>query len=446
MAEKYDYDVLYIGAGHGTFDGAMPLAQKGFKIAVVEADKIGGTCPNWGCNAKIALDTPIKIYEQQKQMSNILEGNLKINWKNNVENKRKTINSLPDMIENGMQSMGIDVIKGWGKLIDKHTVNVDGNKITAQNIVIATGLRPNKLDIPGTELAHDSKDFMDLDEMPENISIIGSGYIAMEFATIANASGANVTIFMHSDRILRQFYQPYTELIMKSLEDKGVKFVKSANVNKFSKENDKFFVEYGNSQKQATDWILDAAGRIPNVENIGLENVGVEFDKKGIKVDEYLRTSVDSIYASGDVADSGQPKLTPTAIFQSTYLMKLFAKETAAPIKYPNIPSVVFTTPRIAQVGVSVDDAKAKPEEYTVKENDLTKTDWYRIMTNDTIAQNAYVYDKSNQLVGFTEISNEADNAVDSLLPVIELKLSAEQTGKIVQLFPSISSDTWGNM
>lgn len=132
MADKYNYDVLYIGAGHGTFDGAMPLAQKGFKVGVIEADKVGGTCPNWGCNAKIALDTPIKIYEQQKQMSNILEGNLKINWRNNVENKRKTINSLPSAIESGMKSMGIDVIKGWGKLVDKNTVSVDDRKITSK--------------------------------------------------------------------------------------------------------------------------------------------------------------------------------------------------------------------------------------------------------------------------------------------------------------------------
>ncbi|MCK8607459.1 dihydrolipoyl dehydrogenase family protein [Apilactobacillus ozensis] len=446
MADKYNYDVLYIGAGHGTFDGAIPLAQKGFKVGVIEADKVGGTCPNWGCNAKIALDTPIKIYEQQKQMSNILEGNLKINWRNNVENKRKTINSLPSAIESGMKSMGIDVIKGWGKLVDKNTVSVDDRKITSKNIVIATGLRPNKLDIPGTDLSHDSKEFMDLDEMPNNIAIIGSGYIAMEFATIANAVGANVTVFMHSDRILRQFYQPYTEILMKSLENKGIKFIKSANVASFSKENDKFVVEYGDNEKFETDWILDAAGRIPNVENIGLEDVGVDFDKKGIKVDNYLRTSVDNIYASGDVADAGQPKLTPTAVFQSTYLMKLFAKLTDKPIDYPSIPSVAFTMPRIGQVGVSVDEAKSNPDKYDIKENNLTDSDWYRIMTNDKIAQNNYIYNKEHQLVGFTEISNEADNAVDSLLPIIDLKLNKDQMGQIVQLFPSITSDTWGNM
>lgn len=443
MAEKYDYDVLYIGAGHGTFDGAMPLASQGYKVAVVESNKIGGTCPNWGCNAKIALDLPVQLKETQQQLKNIVKGNLSIDWTQNMLNKHKVIDGLPGAIEGGLKALGIDVIHGYGKLTAAHEVQVDGKTYSADKIVVATGLRPHRVDVKGSEMAHDSKDFLNLDNLPMHIAIIGAGYIAMEFATIANAAGSQVTILMHGDRALRQFNNEYVDTVVKDLESKGVRFIKNAKIKQIHDEQCKTTIETSDGPIFA-DYILDASGRIPNVENIGLDEVGVKYDAHGIKVNDHLQTSVDNIYASGDVADTGQPKLTPTAIFESQYLTSQFTGANDKAIEFPAIPSVVFTSPRIAQVGVSVEEAK-NSDEYTVEEHDMSH-DWYRAITDEHIAKRAYVFDKQHHLVGATEVSPEADSVIDSILPAIALKLDKQQINKIVHLFPTIGSDAWQHL
>lgn len=443
VEKKYDYDVLYIGAGHGTFDGAMPLATKGYKVAVVEANKIGGTCPNWGCNAKIALDLPAQVKESQQHLSSILKGDLSINWAANMANKHHVIDNLPSAIEGGLKASGIDVIHGYAQLSDTHTIVVDNQKYSANKIVLATGLRPHRVDVPGKELAHDSQDFLNLDKLPVHITIIGAGYIAMEFATIANAAGAQVTVLMHGDRALRQFNAEYVDDVVDDLSAKGVKFVQNTHVTAFHEEKCKITIDT-NQGPVFTDYILDASGRVPNVENLGLEKVGINFDENGIQVNDHLQTTVDNIYASGDVAATGQPKLTPTAIFESQYLTQQFSGESNEPIQFPAIPSVVFTSPRIAQVGVSVKEAKQN-KEYTVEEHDMTQ-DWYRAITHPTIAKRSYVFDQQHHLVGATEVSEYADTVIDSILPAIALKLSPLQVKQIVHLFPTIGSDAWQHL
>ncbi|NVY95917.1 NAD(P)/FAD-dependent oxidoreductase [Lactobacillus sp. DCY120] len=440
MANQYNYDVLYLGSGHGTFDGAIPLAHSGVKVGIIEEDMIGGTCPNYGCNAKITLDAPVALTREVEQLQGIVEGQLSINWTKSEAHKQDVIKGLPGMIGGLLKDSGIDVIHGKGTFKDNHTVLVDGQPKTAEKIVISTGLRPHRLDIPGTELAHDSRAFMSLTKLPKQIAIIGSGYISMEFATIANAAGANVTVLMHGDQVLRNFYHPYVAQVVKDLEKRGVKFVKNAGVSSFEKSGDQVEVHYGDSRTLTVDWILDATGRIPNVEKIGLDKIGVKYNQHGIEVNDYLQTSVDNIYASGDVIDKAQPKLTPTAIFESTYLSKRFSGQINDPINYPVIPSVVFTSPRIAKAGLSIEEGKEKS--YQIETNYLPD-DWYRQVDNETIGDNSMVFDKQHHLVGVTEVSEQAENVINTLLPAIEFKFGPAELNRLVYLFPSIGSAAW---
>ena len=149
MAKMYDYDVLYIGSGHGTFDGAIPLAQTGKKVGVIETDMIGGTCPNYGCNAKIALDQPVVLKRALENLSSITANDLQIDWQQNFKNKSRIIDPLPAMISNLLVKSGVEIINGYGKFIDKHTISVNGDVKTAEKIVIATGLHPHRLAVSG---------------------------------------------------------------------------------------------------------------------------------------------------------------------------------------------------------------------------------------------------------------------------------------------------------
>ncbi|MFC6176741.1 dihydrolipoyl dehydrogenase family protein [Companilactobacillus huachuanensis] len=438
---KYDYDVLYIGAGHATFDGAAPLAKTGVKVGVIESGLIGGTCPNRGCNAKITLDEPVKIVREAERMGDVFEGDLKINWTQNIVHKQEIIENLPQELTKRLENSGATIIKGHATFKNNHTVVVDNmREITAEKIVITTGLRPHRLNILGTELAHDSEEFMNLKKLPEKIVIVGSGYIGMEFATMANAAGAQVTVMLHSDKVLRNFYQPYVKMVVDDLGRRGVKFIENSRVQSFEKIGTNYQVNYGDNQKLTTDWILDATGRIPNLDKLDLDNIGIKYDKTGVFVNNYLQTNIDNIYAAGDIVANNLPKVTPAAYFESKYLMQLFSGQTTEPIDMPIVPSVVFTSPRIAKAGISVEEAEKKG--YQVSENDLENY-WYYKVDKETIAQSKQIHDEAGHLVGVTEISDQAQDAVNALLPAIEFKLDPQQIGRLTSLFPTIGYAAW---
>lgn len=437
----YDFDVLYLGGGHGSFDGAGPLAATGQKVGVIESGLMGGTCPNRGCNAKIALDAPVLLQRKAERMQGIVHGQLTIDWPQLVAHKQQIIAPLPQAITGKLEAAGAQVIHGKGVLQDAHTVRVDDQTYTAAKFVIATGLRPHHLAIPGTELGHDSTDFMALTALPHRIAIIGAGYIAMEFATIANAAGAEVTVFMHGDQALRGFHQPFVEAVIKDLTARGVTFVRHANVAAFSHATNGDTVTYGDQQTLTVDWILDATGRIPNIEDIGLAAAGVTTTAKGIPVNDHLQTNVANIYASGDVIAKTQPRLTPTATFESYYLYQLFAGQTSDPIDYPAIPSTVYTSPRIAKVGLAPEQVNEQQGQTLVHNH--VPDDWYRQIDSETLGDSLLVFDQTHHLLGATEMSEQAEDAINTLLPAVAFNFSQAEMWRMAHIFPSIEAAAW---
>ncbi|CAM3161627.1 dihydrolipoyl dehydrogenase family protein [Lactiplantibacillus plajomi] len=441
MATNYDFDVLYIGTGHGTFDGAAPLAATGVSVGVIESGLIGGTCPNRGCNAKITLDEAVKMSREGARLGEVLHHHPTINWSANVAHKQEIIDPLPTGLTAKLENAGATIIKGHAQFKNSHTVTVDGKRdVTAENIVIATGLKPHRLAIPGTELAHDSEDFLNLAQLPKHLTIIGGGYIGMEFATMANEAGAKVTVIVRGDQVLRKFHQPFVKQVVADLEKRGVTFIYNATVQAFEDDGANLLVHYNDDEQLPTDWILDATGRIPNLDGLGLEQVGVAYDEAGVHVNDYLQTNVPNIYASGDVIKSDQPKVTPAAYFESKYLMQRFSGQSDAPIDFPVIPTVVFTSPRIAQAGVSVEAAEQRG--LPVAETDLADY-WYYQIDKEPLAYSKQVHDQDGHLVGVTEMSDQAEDAVNALLPAIEFKMSREQVGRLIGLFPSIGYAAW---
>ncbi|ARN93442.1 glutathione reductase [Levilactobacillus brevis] len=441
--ENYDYDVLYLGSGHGTFDGAIPLAAKGVKVAVVEGGLIGGTCPNRGCNAKITLDAPVALQRQLAALNPVITGDTTINWSANMVHKHEVIDGLPDFIGGLLKDNGVEVITGYGKLTTAHSVQVGDQTYTADKIVIATGLHSHRLAIPGSELAHDSEDFLNLTSLPARMTVIGGGYIALELATIANAAGSDVTILLRGQQALRQFHQPFVETVLSDLTDRGVQILRDTQVTALKQADDALQVVTDTQGTLETDWVLDATGRDPNTQNLGLEDVGVAYTDHGITVNDHLQTSVPNIYASGDVIDKEQPKLTPTAIFESMYLSQTFAGETTEPIDYPAIPTVVFTSPRLAQVGVSV--AQAQKDGATVETNHVPD-DWYRQVGKESQGDNALIFDAEHHLIGATEVSEQAADVINTLLPAIEFQYGPAEIGRLVHLFPTIGASAWGQL
>ncbi|MGY5340410.1 dihydrolipoyl dehydrogenase family protein [Levilactobacillus spicheri] len=439
------YDILYLGSGHGTFDGAIPLAQRGVHVGVIEAGLIGGTCPNRGCNAKIALDAPVALQRQLAALNPVLTGKTQLHWGANLAHKDAVIQPLPDMIGGLLTASGVDLIHGRGRLTDAHTVTVAGTAYTADKIVVATGLHAHRLAIPGQEWLHDSTDFLALPTMPAHLTIIGGGYIALEFATIANAAGSDVTLLLHGDQALRDFYQPFVRQVLDDLTARGVTVVTDTAVTAVTQMATGYQLATSTGTPVTTDWVLDATGRVPNTADLGLDEVGVAYTPAGITVNDHLQTSVPSIYAAGDVIDKSQPRLTPTAIFESTYLMHLFAGDTTAAIDYPAIPTVVFTSPRIAQVGVTVAAAEQHPDQYTLVKNHIPD-DWYRQVGQETSGDNVLIFDQAHHLVGATEVSAQAADVINTLLPAIVFQYGPAELERLVPLFPTIGASVLGEL
>ncbi|MDF7637018.1 NAD(P)/FAD-dependent oxidoreductase [Leuconostocaceae bacterium ESL0958] len=435
-----DFSVLYIGSGQGTWNGAVPLAKTGVKIGVIEESQYGGVCSNKGCNAKIILDKPIEMVEKIRAMQGRgLDGVPTINWEDLMAHKHELIVPQDQHGKDRLVNAGITTITGHAEFVDAHTVSVDGKQYTADKIVIATGLRPHRLDIPGAALFDNSTDFLSLPHMPKHVTILGGGFVAIEFATIANAVGAQVDVITRGSQLLKQFPAKYVAEVKADLASRGVRFIPDMSVSAAEKTADGQITLHGPRDFQlTTDYVLDATGRIPNHDQLNLEAAGVAYTNRGITVNEYLQTSVDNIYAAGDAIDKTIPKLTPTAAFESRYLTALFKGSTDQPIQYPAISEIVFTSPRIAQVGVRIADAEADPDRYDMTEVSYDG-DWFRQVENEQGAKLTMIFDKqSGLLVGAAELSHEADNMINAIVPYIQMGLSKEQLNDLIYTFPSL--------
>ena len=432
-----NYDVIFIGSGHACWHGALILKMLGKSVALVEKDLVGGTCTNYGCDAKILLDSPFELKEALDRYKGIgVTGDSEIDWTMLMQYKKQYIGAMPAALEGMFAQFGFDLIRGEAKFVDKNTVKVGEETYGAKHFVIGTGQRYIPLDIPGKEYFHDSREFLDLDIIPDHVTFVGAGIISMEFASLCLSLGKKVDIVEYSDKALRQYPQEYVRVIVEKMKAQGANFVFNANVGEINRTEAGYVLKTKEGLAIETDYILVAVGRKANVDGMDLDKIGIAYSDRGIKVDEHLRTSVRNIYASGDVIDKTIPKLTPTAEFESNYIAMDILNPLNGKIDYPAIPNLVFTLPRITQVGVSVADAEAHPELYRVEKNPVgAAMSW--LNKNQKDEHFTFIFDKKQKLVGAAVFSDDAGAYIDVLTIIIHQKLGVKELQKMVFAFPT---------
>ncbi|WPQ67163.1 dihydrolipoyl dehydrogenase family protein [Weissella paramesenteroides] len=433
-----NYDVIFIGSGHAAWHGAQTLSRAGKKVALVEENKVAGTCTNFGCNAKILLDGPAELIHHLHHYHGIgIDETPNIIWPELMAYKHKVIDPLSEGLAHMLSVDGIDIISGHAKFMDVKTLMVNDITYQSDKFVIATGQKPAKLPIPGNELLHDSTDFLELSEMPHSIVFIGAGYIAMEFASIARAAGSEVTIVEYSDHALSGFDSEYSQEVVRDMINRGIKFDFNQRVSQvISTENNQYILETAQGKKYTTEYVMDTTGRTPNIENLGLDAANVEYNNHGVVVNDYLQTSNVNIYASGDVIDKLIPRLTPTATFESNYIARILLGD-SNPIKYPVVPSVAFTLPRLAQVGVTVGMAKNDKQ---LKIYEIPYGKLMRFQTlNDENAKIKIILNKDKRLVGASIIGDFAPEIINDLVQVINHQYTSEDIQNQIFAFPTHS-------
>ncbi|KAL3531274.1 hypothetical protein ACH5RR_010596 [Cinchona calisaya] len=369
-ARHYDFDLFTIGAGSGGVRASRFAANFGSSVAVCElpfstissdtTGGVGGTCVLRGCVPKKLLVYASKYsheFEESCGFGWLYETEPKHDWSTLIANKNAELQRLNGIYKNILKNAGVQLIEGRGKVVDPHTVDVDGKLYSAKNILISVGGRPFIPDIPGSDYAIDSDAALDLPSKPKKIAIVGGGYIAVEFAGIFNGLSTEVHVFIRQKKVLRGFDEEIRDFVGEQMALRGIEFHTEESPQAIAKSSDgTFSLKTSKGTVEGFSHVMFATGRKPNARNLGLEEVGVKMTKNGaIEVDEYSRSSVPSIWAVGDVTD--RVNLTPVALMEGGALAKtLFANELTKP-DYRAIPSAVFSQPPIGLVGLTEEQA-----------------------------------------------------------------------------------------
>lgn len=374
------FDLVVIGAGSGGVRSARMAAAQGKKVAIIENRYLGGTCVNVGCVPKKMFVYASEYREKMEEAKGFgINGQVNdFHWPTLRDNKSNEISRLNGIYQNLLTGPGATIFKGTGSLVDANTVHINGQDgteqdITADTILIATGSWPFIPEVPGAEHAITSNEVFDLadNEFPKRALVIGAGYIAVEFAGIFNGLGAETTLAVRKNLVLRGFDDDIRSFVQGQMIEKGVNILPETEVASIDKKADgTLLVTYTNNNQQEVDLVLYATGRRPMTDGLNLEKLGIELNKNTtIKVNDFFQTSVPSVYALGDVI--GTPQLTPIALAQG---MKFLAHQyhgDTVPMKYDNIPTAVFCQPNIGTVGPTEDECTANGIDFDVYESNF---------------------------------------------------------------------------
>ena len=368
----YDFDLYVIGAGSGGVRAARFAAGFGAKVAVAESRYLGGTCVNVGCVPKKLLVYGAHFAEDFEQASgfgwNLGEANF--DWATLIANKDREINRLNGIYRSLLVNSGVTLHEAHAKIVGPHEVEVNGERFTAKNILIATGGWPQIPEIPGHEHAIGSNEAFFLKELPKRVLVVGGGYIAVEFAGIFHGLGANTTLLYRGDLFLRGFDGSVRKHLQEELTKRGLDLQFNADIARIDKQADgSLKATLKDGRVLEADCVFYATGRRPMLDNLGLENTDVQLDDKGfIKVDDEYQTTEPSILALGDVI--GRVQLTPVALAEGMAVARrLFKPEQYRPVDYKMIPTAVFSLPNIGTVGLSEEEARECGHEVVIFES-----------------------------------------------------------------------------
>ena len=416
--QTFDFDLFVIGGGSGGVRAARMAGQRGARVGLAEAADMGGTCVNVGCIPKKLYSYAAHFAESSEESHGFgWEGAAPtFNWETLKTNRAKEISRLNGIYDNLLSGAGVKVVKDWAKLVDAHTVDVNGQHFTAKNILIATGGKASVPDIQGKEHVSTSDDMFDLSPFPKRLLVVGAGYIACEFASIFNGLGAQVMQVHRGDKVLTGFDDEVRSFIATEMTKAGVYFKFKTEVEAITKQSDGLHVQFkGSDQNVVVDTVLYATGRVANVSGLNLSATAVELSSSSaIKVNAQYQTSVPSIYALGDV--TARVQLTPVALGEAMVVVdQLFgpsAGKAPRSMSYDFIPTAVFTHPNIGTVGFTEEAARKEFGSVTVYRSDFKALKHTLSGSTERTLMKLIVDDATDRVVGLHMVGADAGEVV----------------------------------
>ncbi|WP_026932754.1 dihydrolipoyl dehydrogenase family protein [Christiangramia echinicola] len=442
-----EFDVFVIGTGTAGKSVAKECVAEGLKVAIADNREFGGTCANRGCDPKKVLVGLTEILDRAGKMQG--RGITKMpefSWNDLMEFKKTFTSAVPAATEKDLEKLGIKMFHQSPKFLGENTLSVEGKTVTAKKIVIATGNKAMDLPIPGRELPINSDDFLELEELPESIIFIGAGYIGMEFAHIAARCGVEVTVIDGESRSLNNFDKDMVEHLQKASEEIGIKFIFDAEVAEVEKLQTNFRVKADQKGKKIelkAKLVVNAAGRVPSIDELDLEKGNVKYSNKGITVNERLQSPTNkNVYACGDVSASEGLPLTPLSSQEARIVAgNILDKDREKKVDYPPQPSVVFTLPNLASVGLNEKEAKEKGYDFKVEQKYVPQ--WFNAkrINDDYYAYKTLIDKETGLVLGAHLLGPDAGEMINMFVMAMCGKLPCETLKGMIFSYPSWASD-----
>ena len=442
-----EYDIIAIGGGSGGSATMNRAAMHGAKAAVIEGNIIGGTCVNVGCVPKKVMWYGAQVSETLKNYAadyGYTIGETSFDFKTLRKNREAYIERSRQAFSNNFNRNGVDYIEGYARFVDKNSVEVNGEHIRAKHIVIATGSYAFVPNVPGSELGGTSDDVFAWEELPESVSIIGAGYIAVELAGVLHALGVKTDLFVRKGGPLRGFDQGIVEVLVEEMKKNGQPLHTHKVPQKLEKlDNGDIQIHFEDGTTHTSQKVIWAVGRKANVQQLNLEAAGVKLTERGfIQVDEYQNTTTPGIYALGDV--SGEKELTPVAIKAGrTLAERLFNGKTDAKMDYELIPTVVFSHPAIGSIGLSQEPAEAKYGAENIKVYESNFAGMYSAITvhRQMTKLKLITLGEEEKIIGLHGIGEGVDEMIQGFAVALKMGATKADFDATVAIHPTASEE-----
>ncbi len=445
---KQSFDLIILGVGMAAISAANKCAADGWSVAVVDELPYGGTCALRGCDPKKMLRRGAEVIDAARLMQGkgIEAGDLKIDWADLVAFTRTFTDKMPDKIEGNLGSKGAATHHGTARFVNENTIEINGEeRLQADHILIATGSKPRPIDVPGAAHLTDSTEFMRMETLPKRILFIGGGFISFEFAHIAARAGSDVCIIDRGELPLKGFDPDLVEKLVARGGEAGIEVRRRAVLRSIGKDDTGYRVTVetdGESEELRADLVVHGAGRVPEVDRLDLSAAGIDATKSGIAVNAYLQSvSNPKIYAAGDAADTSGAPLTPVAVFEGKVAASNMLKGNHTKPDYTGVPSVVFTIPELARVGMLESEAREAGYKVRVTENDTSG--WYsNIRVGETCGATRVIIDEdSDKILGGHMLGHGYGEQINFLGLAMRLGLTTRDLKQMVSAYPSVGSD-----
>ena len=442
------FDLVVIGTGPAAGTVAKKTAKSGKSVAVIESRGYGGTCALRGCNPKKVYSNAANLVDQARHANGKLAtfSNPQIDWANLLAFKRQFTQPVVEKSEVSFQKLGIKTFHGVASFSGSNTIKVDDVVLKAERIFIGTGSKPVPLEIDGSELVTHSDAFFELDTMPAHVTFIGGGYISMEFAHVVARFGSKVVVIDHNERPLKHFDPNLVDQLIEWSRKVGIEFKTDAKVTHVSRTDAGLSVameQNGSNQTIATNLVVHGGGRVPNISDLNLNVGNIDFCKQGIQVDAAMRSvSNPHVFAAGDCVNSGMPRLTPVAEEEARIVVEnLFEEKPQQQPDYGAVPSVVFTSPCLAAVGMSEAAAIKSEYEIDIRHEDTSTWGSVRKTGLECAAFKVLINKKSDRILGAHLLGPAAEETINLFSLAMKFGLTATDLKSTLFAYPTFAAD-----